>query len=188
MTVRPCTVPQQIFTQPCRFEKAAMRVDTKEHWVNPGTCSGISVWISQSCCELHTDLALLQPCRRSDTAVWCLRVWLRSSPTTEWPASRLCFWSTNTSWNVMCSNWEGAASHCVNVWAIWGLDLRMQSCQPTNRSETVRINFLEAPSPIPKRLQRMLLRLQKYQLKATYHKGENLKLADTLSWSPPTRS
>lgn len=34
---------------------------------------------------------------------------------------------------------------------------------------------------IPKRLQRMLLRLQKYDAKMTYNKGEQLLIADTLS-------
>ena len=33
----------------------------------------------------------------------------------------------------------------------------------------------------PKRLQRMLLRLQKYALDVTYLKGENMLIADTLS-------
>ena len=41
--------------------------------------------------------------------------------------------------------------------------------------------FMKPLNATPKRLQRMLLRLQKYQLTVKYHKGESLKLADTLS-------
>ena len=41
--------------------------------------------------------------------------------------------------------------------------------------------FKKPLNSTPKRLQRMMLRLQKYQLTVKYHRGETLKLADTLS-------
>ena len=41
--------------------------------------------------------------------------------------------------------------------------------------------FKKPLNSTPKRLQRMMLRLQKYQLTVKYHRGETLKLADMLS-------
>ena len=41
--------------------------------------------------------------------------------------------------------------------------------------------FCKPLHPAPKRLQRMLLRLQKYTLRVTYRKGQDMFLADTLS-------
>ena len=41
--------------------------------------------------------------------------------------------------------------------------------------------FKKPLNSTPKRLQRMMLRLQKYQLTVKYHRGETLNLADTLS-------
>ena len=41
--------------------------------------------------------------------------------------------------------------------------------------------FLKSLDSAPKRLQRMLLRLQKYSLQVKYKKGKDMHLADTLS-------
>lgn len=41
--------------------------------------------------------------------------------------------------------------------------------------------FAKPLNSAPKRLQRMLLRLQKYSLRVTYKKGKDMFLADTLS-------
>ncbi|KAI8518360.1 hypothetical protein Bbelb_043770 [Branchiostoma belcheri] len=59
---------------------------------------------------------------------------------------------------------------------------RTRSGKCTIRSQALESDLEEAsPCDAPKRLQRMLLRLQKYHLKVTFRKGTEMHIADTLS-------
>ena len=53
--------------------------------------------------------------------------------------------------------------------------------QDPNRPQTFREHFPQEPTHAPKRLPRMLLRLQKFDLQVSYKKGTEMHLADTLS-------
>ena len=54
------------------------------------------------------------------------------------------------------------------------------------RSLTARDNLQEASLLSPRQLQRMMLKLQRYQFSVPYRKGKELYLANTLSRAPVT--
>ena len=109
----------------------------------------------------------------------CFRYWIRSCPSPATETSKLCVKSSGPNWSPY---WERASCHRVRSSEkidkyIFG---RKVIHVETNHKPLEDI-FKKSLYDVPARLQRILLRSQRYNLEVTYKKGPLMYMADTLS-------
>ena len=68
--------------------------------------------------------------------------------------------------------------HCIWTWMVWTVCPR-NTCQDWNSHKPLECILKKSLISAPTRLKRMMLRLQKYDPRATYKKGCEMNLADT---------
>ena len=117
----------------------------------------------------------------------CLRHWSWSHTVAKWPASGLCIPLTDGYRVQLHTDREGATSN--RVWSrevqpvhLWSKSVCRKHHKP------LEVIYQKPPVAAPKRLQRMLLRLQKYDFEIYFKLGKHMYLADTLSRAPLSRN
>ena len=84
---------------------------------------------------------------------------------------------------MLCPNNEGTVGNCVWMYQI-SLVCLWQESKRSDRPQALEALFKKPLFQAPQRLQRMMLRLQRYDLQVEYEPGKNLFIADTLSRAP----
>ena len=124
---------------------------------------------------------LIPPKRQCFSAsVRRLRHWTWSHAVTKWPASGICIPIQDRYRTQLCPNRERTVSHSVGAEKFnqytYGRRVTVESDH-----KPLEVIYRKPLVAAPKRLQRMSLDLQKYDLEIGFQPGQHMFLADTLS-------
>ena len=132
--------------------------------------------------QYNTSTSVLQCKGRGYSAMWCLPVktWCCTHP--ERSTSCICLKSPNSCRTKVCSNWKRMSCHCFFLWTLSLVHIYRSSAVTVQTDhQPLDSIFKKRLEAAPSRLQRMLLRFQKYSLQVEYLQGKHMLLADTLS-------
>ena len=101
-------------------------------------------------------------------------------PHAEWATHSLCKPCLDRPRNMLWTDWKGDAGSSICTTEIW--PVRLQSLRTVQSDHKLLAAISNKPlRSAPKRLQGMLLKIQKYDVTIVYKPGPEMYLADTLS-------
>ena len=122
--------------------------------------------------------------------MWCLRHRYRSFAVTSRPTSSIHIACIDKDWATICSNREGVYGDSPCLWKVYQYILGWDVIKVETDHKPLIPIFKKPSLSASKRLQRILLHLQKHHLNITYLSGKQIYIVDMLSraYLPHTHS